>query len=53
MPLRYNPESPGTAAGITVGQDPIFQELKAAYETDEVYIMHWLSDVDNVYGFGK
>ncbi|ERL93248.1 exoglucanase B isoform X1 [Dendroctonus ponderosae] len=50
---RYNPENPGTASGITVGQDPIFNELKAAYETDEIYIMHWLSDVDNVYGFGN
>ncbi|XP_050301761.1 exoglucanase B-like [Anthonomus grandis grandis] len=50
---RYDPKNPGTASGITVGQDPIFQELLDAYNTTEVYIMHWLSDVDNIYGFGN
>lgn len=50
---RYDPSNPGTSAGITVGQDPIFNEIKEAYNTSDIYIMHWLSDVDNIYGFGR
>jgi hypothetical protein len=38
--------------GVQVGTDPIAGELKAAYGPD-VYGMHWLMDVDNVYGFGR
>ena len=38
--------------GVSVGQDPIAAELKSAYGTDDVYGMHWLQDVDNVYGYG-
>ena len=34
------------------GNDPIYSELKASYNTDTVYGMHWLVDVDNFYGFG-
>lgn len=36
-----------------MGTDPIAGELKSAYGTDDVYGMHWLLDVDNVYGFGR
>lgn len=50
---RYDPSNPGTSAGITVGEDPIFNEIKEAYNTSDIYIMHWLSDVDNIYGFGN
>jgi hypothetical protein len=39
--------------GVSVGPDPIAAELKSAYGTDDVYGMHWLQDVDNVYGFGN
>ena len=38
--------------GVQVGSDPIAGELRAAYGPD-VYGMHWLMDVDNVYGFGS
>jgi hypothetical protein len=38
---------------ISVGSDPIAAELKSAYGTDDIYGMHWLQDVDNVYGFGN
>jgi chitodextrinase len=63
----YNPSSPATYAaeynhpssypsalssGVSVGRDPIADELSQAYGTDEIYGMHWLADVDNVYGFG-
>ncbi|MER7898281.1 glycoside hydrolase family 48 protein [Streptomyces sp. NPDC096046] len=39
--------------GVSVGTDPIAGELKSAYGTDDVYGMHWLQDVDNVYGYGN
>lgn len=63
----YNPADPATYApehdhpsqypsqldtGVSVGSDPIGSELRQTYGTSEVYGMHWLSDVDNVYGFG-
>ncbi|CAG9829075.1 unnamed protein product [Diabrotica balteata] len=38
---------------VSVGQDPLHQELVAAYGTSDIYAMHWLLDVDNVYGFGN
>ncbi|MEU6552146.1 glycoside hydrolase family 48 protein [Streptomyces sp. NPDC046915] len=37
---------------VPVGSDPIAGELKTAYGTDDIYGMHWLQDVDNVYGYG-
>lgn len=64
---NYNPSSPATFAeekdspqeypvqmepGVPVGNDPIYQELVSAYGTSDIYGMHWLTDVDNVYGFG-
>ncbi|MES9522988.1 glycoside hydrolase family 48 protein [Streptomyces capoamus] len=39
--------------GVSVGSDPIAGELKSAYGTDDVYGMHWIQDVDNVYGYGN
>ncbi|MHB9757817.1 glycoside hydrolase family 48 protein [Streptomyces sp. BYX5S] len=38
---------------VSVGSDPIAAELKSAYGTDDIYGMHWLQDVDNVYGYGN
>ncbi|MEV5169835.1 glycoside hydrolase family 48 protein [Streptomyces flaveolus] len=40
-------------ASVPVGTDPIAGELKSAYGTDDVYGMHWIQDVDNVYGYGN
>ncbi len=63
----YDPSSPATYAseynhpsqypsalnsGVSVGRDPIAGELRSAYGTSDIYGMHWLADVDNVYGFG-
>jgi len=39
--------------GAPVGQDPLQAELKATYNSDDIYGMHWLLDVDNWYGFGN
>ncbi len=40
-------------AGVSVGQDPIGNELKSAYGNANIYGMHWLLDVDNWYGYGR
>jgi hypothetical protein len=40
-------------SSVSVGPDPIAGELKSAYGTDDVYGMHWIQDVDNVYGYGN
>ncbi|GAB2610178.1 hypothetical protein GCM10027168_48910 [Streptomyces capparidis] len=63
----YNPAKPATYApewpevnkypsaldpAVAVGQDPIANELKNTYGTSDIYGMHWLLDVDNVYGYG-
>ncbi|MBD7910150.1 glycoside hydrolase family 48 protein [Clostridium cibarium] len=40
-------------ANAPVGQDPICNDLKSAYGTDEMYGMHWLLDTDNWYGYGN
>ncbi len=45
-PARLDP-------GVSPGTDPIAAELKSAYGTDNIYGMHWLQDVDNVYGYGN
>ncbi|XP_074037734.1 exoglucanase B-like [Leptinotarsa decemlineata] len=65
---KYNPSKPATfnpeldspdqyptpsQPEVPVGQDPLFQELQNAYGTPDMYSMHWLTDVDNVYGFGN
>ncbi|MEE1928977.1 glycoside hydrolase family 48 protein [Streptomyces sp. TRM 70351] len=64
----YNPSAPATYAsewdepaqypselnaGAPVGTDPLADELSRTYGTDDIYGMHWLQDVDNVYGFGN
>jgi hypothetical protein len=64
----YDPSKPATYAaesntisnypsqldtGVSVGTDPIANELKSAYGTSDIYGMHWLLDVDNTYGFGR
>ncbi|WP_285760599.1 glycoside hydrolase family 48 protein [Nocardiopsis ansamitocini] len=58
-PATYIPEQPNMDGypsalqqNVDVGNDPIATELSSTYGTDEVYGMHWLLDVDNVYGFG-
>ncbi|MBT8224875.1 MAG: endoglucanase [Dactylosporangium sp.] len=64
----YDPGSPATYApefgepseyptpldfDVAVGQDPLYDELQSTYGTDDIYGMHWLLDVDNVYGYGE
>lgn len=64
----YNPNSPATYAAeysqpdrypsqlsgqYAAGRDPLDAELKATYGNNQTYLMHWLLDVDNWYGFGN
>ena len=58
-PATYAPEHPlpsqypaRSTQTVAVGTDPIAAELKSAYGTADIYGMHWLLDVDNVYGYG-
>ncbi len=58
-PATYAAEYPSPSqypsqlqSGVSVGSDPIAAELKAAYGSPDVYGMHWLLDVDNIYKFG-
>ncbi|MFK3985646.1 glycoside hydrolase family 48 protein [Micromonospora sp. NPDC050397] len=38
---------------VSVGTDPLRNELQSTYGTGDIYGMHWLLDVDNTYGFGR
>ena len=40
------------SGGVSVGRDPLAAELRSTYNSPDIYQMHWLGDVDNVYGFG-
>ncbi|KAH1025255.1 hypothetical protein HUJ05_010013, partial [Dendroctonus ponderosae] len=50
---KYNPEAGGESNGVTVGIDPLGAELTSSYGDSRLRVMHWLLDVDNVYGFGN
>lgn len=65
---NYNPNSPATYAAeysqpdayparltgqYAGGKDPLDSELKSTYGNNQTYLMHWLLDVDNWYGFGN
>ncbi|ASW55814.1 glycoside hydrolase family 48 protein [Plantactinospora sp. KBS50] len=59
-PAQYAPEKPypdqypvAFDTGVQAGRDPLYDELTSTYGNSDVYGMHWLIDVDNVYGFGK
>jgi hypothetical protein len=58
-PAQYAPEAAQPSLYPTalqpnapVGVDPIANELTAAYGTTTIYGMHWLLDVDDIYGYG-
>lgn len=36
-----------------VGADPLYHELLTAHGSADLYVMHWLLDVDNFYGYGR
>jgi hypothetical protein len=38
---------------VSIGQDPLADDLKRAYGDEPIYGMHWLLDTSNWYGFGN
>jgi hypothetical protein len=59
-PADYAPEFPEPSGypapldpNIDTGNDPLFAELQSTYGNAAIYAMHWLLDVDNVYGYGQ
>ncbi|MDP9792289.1 hypothetical protein J2S43_000801 [Catenuloplanes nepalensis] len=53
LPSQYPAVGGKIDSSVKVGADPLAAELQASYGTTSVYGMHWLIDVDNVYGFGN
>lgn len=58
-PAQYAPESPNItdyptqlSTSVSVGQDPLANELQQTYGTSDVFGMAWLLDTDNWYGYG-
>lgn len=45
-PVQLNLNAP-------TGADPFHAKLKSAYNTDTMYLMHWLFDTDNWYEYGN
>jgi hypothetical protein len=41
------------SSSVVAGQDPLAAELQSTYGNRNMYAMHWLLDVDDVYGFGR
>lgn len=59
-PATYAPEHPYPdqypsmlGGSVTAGRDPLDAELKSTYGNNQTYLMHWLLDVDDWYGFGN
>ncbi|XP_050297946.1 exoglucanase B-like [Anthonomus grandis grandis] len=50
---KYDPSAAASTSTITAGIDPIGNELKSSYGDNNLRVMHWLLDVDNIYGFGN
>ncbi len=58
-PAQYAPESPNItdyptslSTSVSVGSDPLYNELTATYGNSTVFGMQWLLDVNNWYGYG-
>lgn len=49
--LALNQTPVAASNSLSVGADPIGQQLFNQYGTKAVYLMHWLIDVDGDYGF--
>jgi hypothetical protein len=59
-PADYAPEADQPSkypvsldSSVPAGGDPLYTELSAQYGAGSMYQMHWLLDVDNIYGFGQ
>ncbi|WP_432824249.1 glycoside hydrolase family 48 protein [Dactylosporangium sp. CA-092794] len=52
-PSLYPQQGGHLDSSVKVGADPIYSELVSTYGNTDVYGMHWLEDVDNVYGYSS
>jgi hypothetical protein len=59
-PATYVPEADRIAEypvamdpSVPVGPDPLYAELRATHGATDLYLMHWLLDVDDAYGYGR
>ena len=53
QPSLYPQQGGHLDSSVKVGVDPLYSELTSTYGNTDVYAMHWLEDVDNVYGFSS
>ncbi|MET7403659.1 glycoside hydrolase family 48 protein [Dactylosporangium sp. NPDC005572] len=53
QPSLYPSQGGKLDSTVKVGVDPLYNELVSTYGNADVYGMHWLEDVDNVYGFSS
>ncbi|MGI5182775.1 glycoside hydrolase family 48 protein [Dactylosporangium sp. CA-152071] len=53
QPSLYPQQGGHLDSSVKVGVDPLYTELTSTYGNTDVYGMHWLEDVDNVYGFSS
>jgi len=51
QPSLYPQQGGNLDSSVKVGSDPLYSELVSTYGNADVYGMHWILDVDNVYGF--
>lgn len=59
-PAGYQPEGDApsdyptpSVSGMPSGPDPLYDELLSTYGTKGMYLMHWVIDVDGVYGYSN
>lgn len=59
-PAAYVPEADRVSdypvaldPAFPVGADRLYAELRGTHGSPDLYVMHWLADVDNFYGYGK
>jgi len=53
QPSLYPQQGGHLDSSIKVGVDPLYSELVSTYGNTDVYGMHWIEDVDNVYGYSS
>src|SRR5580692_8964725 len=59
-PAQYGPEEAVPSdypvalnSSVPVGSDPLASELASTYGTSNIYVLMWIMDTDNRYGFGQ
>jgi hypothetical protein len=53
QPSQYPTVGGHLDPSVKVGADPLYSELTSTYGNTDMYSMHWLEDVDNVYGYSS